>query len=157
MAKVYIETSFISACVTQRTDAGSMYRRKASLEWWEGERHKHHLFLSTEVITELSHPAFLQRKEAQEVLNLTQNITELPVNDEVLGLANLFVKEKVMPAPIAGDAIHVAVATLRNMDYLLSWNVRHMANSNKLHHLRVICRRVGLMPPEIITPDFLWE
>lgn len=40
---------------------------------------------------------------------------------------------------------------------MLTWNVRHLANPNKLKHLREICRRVGLIPPKIVTPDLLWE
>ena len=62
-----------------------------------------------------------------------------------------------MPQSVAGDAIHVAVATVYGMDYMLTWNVRHLANVNKTEHLTVICRRVGYVPPRILTPDLLWE
>lgn len=63
-----------------------------------------------------------------------------------------------MPGPDAtGDALHVAVAAVHEMDYLLSWNVRHLANPNKTRHSQVICQRLGLLPPVIITPDALWE
>ena len=81
----------------------------------------------------------------------------LPVNEEVRGLAKTLVREKVMPGPEAGDAVHVAVATVHRMEYLLTWNVRHLANANKIEHLRVICRRVGYLPPQIITPEVLWD
>jgi hypothetical protein len=68
------------------------------------------------------------------------------------------VKEKVMPAPsVAGDAVHVAVATIYRMDYILTWNVRHLANPNKRIHFGVICMRLGLVPPQIVTPDMLQE
>jgi hypothetical protein len=67
------------------------------------------------------------------------------------------VREKVMPAPVAGDAIHVAVATIYGADYILSWNVRHLANPSKTRHLQAICLRAGLVPPQIVTPDMLWE
>jgi len=39
----------------------------------------------------------------------------------------------------------------------MSWNVRHLANPNKTAHLRAVCRRLGLVPPQIVTPDLLWE
>ena len=39
----------------------------------------------------------------------------------------------------------------------LTWNVRHLANPNKLEDLRTICLRVGMLPPQILTPDLLWE
>lgn len=79
------------------------------------------------------------------------------IDDDVRGLARLLVSEKVMPAPVAGDALHVAVATVYSADFLVSWNVRHLANPNKLDHLATICLRVGLMPPRIVTPELLWD
>jgi hypothetical protein len=72
-------------------------------------------------------------------------------------MAGLLVREKVMPQPLAGDAIHVAVAAVHEMDYILSWNVRHLANPRKTRHLRTICLRAGLLPPQIVTPDLLGE
>lgn len=62
-----------------------------------------------------------------------------------------------MPKPVAGDAIHVAVAAVHGIEYVLSWNVRHLANPNKLRHLQSICLRSGLVAPQIITPELLWE
>ena len=72
--------------------------------------------------------------------------------------AVILVREKAMPGPEeSGDAMHVAVATVHRMDVMLSWNVRHLANRNKTAHLREVCRRVGYLPPEIVTPDAFWE
>ena len=50
-----------------------------------------------------------------------------------------------------------SVATVHRMEYVLTWNVRHLANANKLEHLRIICRRVGYLPPQMVTPDTLWD
>ena len=88
---------------------------------------------------------------------MLRGIPLLPVNEDVRGLAKILVSRKVMPGPVAGDAIHVAVATMQGMEYMLTWNVRHLANANKLEHLRIICRRVGYVPPQIVTPDILWD
>ena len=154
MSKVYIETSFISACVTNRTDPASAYRRQASREWWETQAGLYTLFLSAEVVAELSHSQYLL---SQQALAWIHNIPLLPITDEVRGLARIFVRDKVMPGPVAGDAIHLAVASVHSMHYLLTWNVRHLANPNKLEHLQVVCRRAGIIPPQIVTPDFLWE
>lgn len=54
----YLETSFGSAWVTTRTDAASVYRQAASLEWWDSQARRHELFVSDEVIVELSDPAY---------------------------------------------------------------------------------------------------
>ena len=154
MARVYLETSFVSACVTNRDDTASVYRRQVSAEWWKGQRGKHDLFVAEEVVAELSHPDFRHRTDATALI---RGIPLLPVTEEVRGLARIFVREKVMPGPVAGDAVHVAIATGHGMDYMLTWNVRHLANVNKLEHLRIICRRVGFLPPQIVTPDILWD
>jgi hypothetical protein len=151
---VYVETSFVSACVTDRVDATSIHRRGISLEWWTTQAGSHDLFTSAEVLGELNHPDFPHRQSA---LNLVQEVPLLAITEDVQGLATLLVREKVMPGPVAGDAIHVAVATIHEMDYLLTWNVRHLANPSKLTHLGTICMRVGLLPPQIVTPESLWE
>jgi predicted nucleic acid-binding protein len=154
VATVYLETSFISACVTTRSDIASAYRRQISQEWWQTQASRHVLNISQEVVTELSSPRYPRRDEA---LALIQSIPLLAVTDDVLGLAAILVRQKVMPAPVAGDAIHIATAAIHGIEYVLSWNVRHLANPNKLTHLRAVCLRVGLVPPQIVTPDLLWE
>lgn len=154
MATIYLETSFVSACVTNRSDPASIYRRELSLEWWTAQAKRHELFISAEVLAELSQPGF---PGANEALSLVQDVPRLAINDEVQGLAVLLVREKVMPSPVAGDALHVAVAAAHGMSYMLSWNVRHLANPSKMTHLRVVCLRAGLLPPQIVTPDLLWE
>ncbi len=109
MARVYLETSYVSACVTDRDDTASAYRRQVSTGWWNKQRGKHELFVAEEVLAELSHPDFQRRSDAN---SLIQGIPLLPTNEDVGGLAKILVREKVMPSPVAGDAIHVAVATV---------------------------------------------
>jgi hypothetical protein len=63
-----------------------------------------------------------------------------------------------MPGPVEeGDALHVAVAVVHQMDFVLTWNVRHLANPNKRTHLRTVCARCGYTIPELVTPEDLWE
>jgi hypothetical protein len=154
MARVYLETSFISACVSTRTDAASVYRRDSSLDWMKQQSSLHELSVSAEVVKELDNPEYPQRAAA---LALAQALPLLAINDEVLGLAEILIRERVMPGPTAGDALHVAVATVHGIEFLLSWNVRHMANPNKLVHLQAVCVRTGHIPPRIVTPDLLWN
>ncbi len=154
MATVYLETSYVSACVTDRTDAGSLYRREASLDWWNTQAPRHSLYVSAEVLAELSVPSYTK---SQEALAFIRRVPLLEISEEVRGLAQILVNEKVMPEPVAGDAVHVAVTCVANVEYLLTWNVRHLANPNKVVHLQAICLRLGLVPPRILTPDMLWE
>ena len=75
---------------------------------------------------------------------------------EVCGIAELYVRHRLMPEPTAGDALHLALASLNEIDYLLTWNVRHLANPNKVEHMTVTNRRLGLLSPVVISPDGLW-
>lgn len=154
MARVYLETSYVSACVSSRRDLASRYRRELSLEWWRVQSGRHSLFVSAEVIRELSSPSYPQRGRAVEFL---RGIPLLSLDSEVEGLARFLIREKVMPGPVAGDALHVAVASWHEMEYMLTWNVKHLANPRKVRHLDTICLRFGLVAPRILTPDLLWE
>jgi len=67
------------------------------------------------------------------------------------------IDQHVMPGPLKGDALHVALAAYHGMEYLLSWNVKHLANPNKRMHLARILMNAGKAVPAIVTPDVLWE
>ncbi|MBI4579969.1 MAG: hypothetical protein HY718_09725 [Planctomycetes bacterium] len=68
MASVYLETSFFSACVSKRTSAKSVAWRETSNEWWSTQAAKHELYVSDEVIEELSDPEFTEGPSALEML-----------------------------------------------------------------------------------------
>jgi hypothetical protein len=57
-----------------------------------------------------------------------------------------------MPRDARGDAAHLAMASLHGVDFLLTWNCRHLANANKADHLRVINTRLRLTVPVLTTP-----
>jgi predicted nucleic acid-binding protein len=131
VAKVYLETSFFSACVNTRAGAKALGWKASSNEWWQTQAKHHDLYISTEVLRELSHPAFLNRLQA---LSMTRGLESLEMTHEVEVFSELLVRESVMPQPdTGGDALHVAFAAVYKMDYILTWNVKHLANPNKLH------------------------
>jgi hypothetical protein len=152
--KVYLETSFVSACVSTRTDPKSIYRRDTSVEWWSTQRKYHEIFVSEEVFKELSSPTYPNSARAMALID---GIPLLPLNEEVARIAELLIREKLMPQQLGGDTVHVAVATVHAMQYILSWNVRHLANPNKRERLKKVLFRLGRIAPEIMTPDLLWE
>jgi len=154
MARVYLETSFVSACVTDRIDAASVYRRQVSREWWGAQSGRHEMFVSAEVLAELSVAA---PATAAAALDWVRDVAVLAIDGEVEGIAAVLVREKVMPGPLRGDAVHVAAACRHGMEYIVTWNVRHLANPNKVRHLNNVCWRLGLVPPQMVTPDLLWE
>jgi len=71
---------------------------------------------------------------------------------ELDALAGYYIEHHAMPAEAGGDAHHLAMASLHNVDYLLTWNCRHLANMNKVPQLVVLNGRLGLRLPVITTP-----
>jgi hypothetical protein len=154
MPRVYIETSFVSACVTTRTSLRSAYERETSLLWWSKERERHEVFVSDEVLNELSRPAYPRREEA---LRFIREVPVLTTNDDMVAFAQVLVSRMVMPTRVAGDALHVATAVVAGMDFVLTWNVKHLANPNKVLHLNAICIEHGYICPRILRPDDMQE
>ena len=154
VARVYLETSFFSACATTRTDVDSQSWKGRSLSWLKTQASRHELLISAEVIAELSAPNYPMRDVA---LQFTVGIELLPIHEEVLAPAQMLIDSRVMPGPLKGDAIHVAVAAYHGAEYLLSWNVKHLANPRKRVHLAQILMTAGKAVPTIVTPDVLWE
>ena len=113
MAKVYLETSFFSACATTRTDVDSLSWKGRSLSWLKTQAQRHELFTSVEVIAELSAPTYPSREVA---LGFAAGIVLLPITAEVMDLARLLVEQQVMPGPLAGDAVHVATTAYHGID-----------------------------------------
>jgi hypothetical protein len=110
--------------------------------------------VSDEVLAELDDPEFPLRSDA---IAFIQGVPVLEATEETIGLARVLIEEKAMPRPLKEDAVHVAAATLARAEYILSWNVKHLANPNKRIHLAKICIKFGYVPPSIVTPEFLWE
>ena len=87
---------------------------------------------------------------------MLKGLTLLPSTPEVVSFAELLVAERVMPGPAnTGDAIHLAISIVHQVDHLLTWNQKHLANPNKRTHLTIIAARARLRLPEVVTPDLM--
>lgn len=151
---VYMETTIPSYyCDTRPAMAVDIARTR---EWWEDERSSYDCFISAAVLDELesgNHP----HKEA--TLKLVETLPLLQANEEVLEIARVYQLRGLMPKPPSADALHLALASFYRMDFLLTWNCRHIANANKTKHLEVLNHGMGLPVPRLITPHQLqpWE
>jgi hypothetical protein len=150
---VYVETSVPSAYVSNRTDPGSLHRRAMTREWWRDQMGQYDPRTSDVVIVELREGDWRGKREA---LELVESLPRLVVDTEVMAVAERYVRERLVPAGLSGDAAHLAIACVHEVDFLVTWNIRHLANPNKLDHLTVINRRMGLLTPRIVTPEMLW-
>jgi hypothetical protein len=108
MPSVYLETSFFSECCTIRTSEIARGRRASSLLWWQRDARRFDLHISAEVVRELSSPDFPDAVRTP-ALEMLAGLPQLALTDDVLGIAALLVRERVMPGPASeGDALHVA-------------------------------------------------
>lgn len=154
MARVYLETSFLSACVTSRNTSRAIYERETSLAWLEAERYSNELLIADPVILELSAANYRDREAALDLASQFQLEAISPV---VESFAIILAERFVMPQDLQGDALHVAAAVVLNVDLLVTWNVKHLANENKRPHLEAVCAENRLVAPRIARPDILLQ
>ena len=155
MARVYLETSFFSECVTIRTGTIDLGRRDTSLNWWKMQAPAFELCISPEVVRELSSADFPGDVRGA-ALDMLRGLDVLSFTENVATVAELLVREQVMPGPaVEGDGLHVAFSMVHRIEYLMTWNQKHLANPRKRTHLAVIGSRLGLLMPEIVTPDLM--
>jgi hypothetical protein len=152
-ASVCIETTIPSAYVSTRGDAASMHRREETRRWWTEQLPLYDGFVTENVLLELKQGNWPGQADA---LMLVEPLPRLIVDDEVIAVATRYVQERLVPADLSGDAAHLAAACVHEMDFLLTWNIRQLANPNKLDHLTIVNRRLGLLTPKIVTPEMLW-
>lgn len=151
---VYIETTIPSYYCDTRPD---MQRDiLCTRQWWDEERGRYECFISAIVLEELSAGSYAAREQC---LRLVEQLPLLAVAPEVGRLASIYQAEGLMPKPPVRDALHLAIASHYRMDYLLTWNCRHLANANKTPRLQRLNRDLNLSLPLLVTPAMLqpWE
>jgi hypothetical protein len=110
------------------------------------------LFISQFVIQEAS---MGEAAMAQKRLAALQSTPLLKVNQDTEELAQHLIAGGALPGKAAVDALHIAVATVHGMDYLLTWNCKHIANAEMQNKVAAVCRNRGFEPPVICTPEEL--
>jgi len=151
--KIYVETSIVSYLTARPSrDLIISAHQQITLEWWENRRANFDLYASQFVVQESSAgDAAMARKR----LNALDGITLLGINQEALDLARLLIEKGPIPEKAEIDALHIAVATANGMDYLLTWNCKHIANAEMQVGIGRLCRASGFEPPVICTPEEL--
>ena len=153
--KVYIETSVISNLTARPasniTDAA---RQLSTHAWWDADSFRYDLFSSPVVRREVSKGDPIAAKKRIDAL---ADIPELAIDEQASALAARLIAEGAVPAEFPDDAMHIAIAAVNGMDYLLSWNFKHITNAQKIPDIRMVCVAFGVRCPEICTPQMLQE
>jgi predicted nucleic acid-binding protein len=118
-------------------------------EWWREERRNYLLVSSVAVVDELERG---DHSNKEDKIDLLAEVEMLAVTTETDEIVEVYLRNKLMPGDLAGDARHLAVASFHKCDYLLTWNCRHLANANKVGHIRRINAMLGLPTPQLVTP-----
>jgi hypothetical protein len=146
---VYIETTIPSFYYSIRTEPDMAVVRDWTRQWWRDERHNYSLVSSVAVLDELERG---DHSNKADKIDLLLGVRMVEVAEETDEIVEVYLRHKLMPKDLAGDARHLAVASFHKCDYLLTWNCRHLANANKVGHIRRINAMLGLPTPQLVTP-----
>jgi hypothetical protein len=151
--RIYIESTIPSYLVARPArDLLQAARQQTSKDWWDLKRHNHELFTSQIVLNEI---ASGEAEMAKQRLATLAGIPVLLGNEEAENLTLQILGSGLLPAAADRDAAHIALATIYEMDILLSWNCRHIANASIQARLRTLAAKSGLTLPVLCTPDEL--
>jgi predicted nucleic acid-binding protein len=155
MKSVYLETTIISyLAAAPSRDLVKAARQEITREWWSQRRMEFDAYISQVVIREAS------RGDIEAVgrrVALLEGIPVLRVTAEAEQLAAGLVATGPLPERAVDDALHLAVAAAHGIDYLLTWNCKHLANAELANALETWLLDQGVQPPVICTPDGLLE
>ncbi len=153
--KVYIETTIISYLTARPTHnvviAG---RQQSTRDWWETAANRFELVASELVLNEAQGG---DPEAARARLAAINSLTLLDATEEALELAQQLVNSGVVPTKAAEDAAHIAIAVVNGIEYLVTWNYRHIANATIRSQIETVCRNAGFESVIICTPDELME
>ena len=153
MKTVYVETSILSYLTARPSrDLLAAAHQQITRDWWDGQRARFEVFISPLVEEEAlrGDPAAAQRRDEAQ-----RGLAALEIVEDAYDLAAALISEGALPPSAEDDAAHIAVAAVHSIDYLLTWNCRHLDNAETKPIVRSICATRGYTCPEICTPEEL--
>jgi hypothetical protein len=153
--KAYLETTIVSYLTARPSrDLVTAANQQVTHDWWYDHREQFALYVSQFVIEEASAG---DPEAAKRRLAVLEDLPQLDVTEAVQHLAQELLTHVPLPVNAQVDALHIAVATIHGMDYLVTWNCTHIANATLRYRIETICRAAGYEPPIICTPQELLE
>lgn len=153
MDTVYIETSIVSY-LRQRPSSQVVMAARQLLtnKWWDTERTNYELVVSQYVLDEASagDPTL-----AAERMQALAGIPLLPHAPEISRIANEIMSRAILPAKAQVDALHIATVAHHRIQYLLTWNCKHIANAQILPRIHQVLTDAEVPIPVICTPEEL--
>lgn len=153
--KVYVETTVISdATSLPARDLVQASRQLVTREWLSTARERFDLYASPVVRREAMRgdPSAAARRMVE-----LDNIPDVALTEEAIRLAQDLVEAKAVPKEYREDAMHIAIAAVAGIDYLVSWNFKHITNAQMIPKIKKVCSEKGYCCAEICTPQMLQE
>lgn len=147
---IYLDSSFISAYWYYGTSSEGQQRRMRTRDWWKAERQHFQLWGSAFVERELRAGTY---RRQEECVRMSRSLRSCPMVGEVKRLWHDLLETKLIPANKPVDAWHLALAACHGMDYLLTWNYAHLANSTAQARLDQLCRDRHWRSPLLVSPE----
>lgn len=152
---VYIETTIPSYLAAWQSPQIVMAaRQQLTHDWWNNHRHKYELCISQIVLDE---SAGGDADAAAKRLELLQGIPILEPPDNIEDVVDALMQRVPLPPNAVTDSLHIAISVANGVDYLLTWNCRHIANATLHSRMESVCDSLGLALPTICTPEQLIE
>ena len=155
MDSVYLETTFISYLVSlPARDLLVAAHQQVTRDWWHKRRNSFRCVISQVVIDEISAG---DMTEATKRLKTVETLDVLKASIFAEALTQSILEAGVLPKKAAADAAHIALAAVHGIQYMLTWNCKHLANAQNARQLERICEMNGLAMPLICTPEVLLQ
>jgi predicted nucleic acid-binding protein len=152
---VYVETTVIGHLVGRiLADPIVAGRQAVTRQWWPIATIQYRLFVSSVVADECAAGDLNAAKERLATLDSIEFIATSPAVDE---LARKLMEEFAVPLTEPRDAVHISLAAVHGIEYLVSWNFKYIVNPTTRAAIERVCRNAGFVPPIICTPDELME
>ena len=151
--QVYIETSVIGYLTGRpNRDVVIAAHQELTRQWWETRSPAFDLLVSELVREEAGRG---DAEASAKRLTVIAKIPILQVNDLAVSIAAELVSAGPIPRESVADALHISIAAVNGVDYLLTWNCKHLANAQIVRIISLVCTRLGQRIPVICTPEEL--
>ena len=148
---VYLETTVIGYLAMRVSGILRVAaNQETTRDWWDNHRQRFELLVSRFVVDECSDG---DPVAVQERLVCLEGISLLQISDEVNALAESLLAGVPLPDKARIDALHISVAAVNGVQYILTWNCKHIANPAMRPRIERLCREMGYEPPVICTPQ----
>ena len=153
--RVYLDPTVISYLVADPSAHAKLAAwQSESRRLWQEYQHQFAFVVSGTVLDEICRGDAM---EARKRLAAVAQFTKLPTTPTVDALTQQLLAAGAVPKSADADAEHIAIATVHGVDYLVSWNHKHLVNENQLRQINRVCEAAGFRPVIICTPTTLME